>query len=110
MINWYLESLQDGKLKPIPERFATMSAEVRHLQHIVEELRTLSLADAGQLKLHLESTSIPELLARVVEANQPDSERSGCTLRLTFARSIMEIHGGSLSTVSRLGIGSCRVN
>lgn len=51
VISCYLESLQDGKLKPMTERFAVMQAEVRHLQRLVEDLRTLSLADVGELKL-----------------------------------------------------------
>jgi signal transduction histidine kinase len=65
VIGGYLESLQDGKLQPTPERFATMQAEVRHLQGLVEDLRTLSLADAGELKLHIQSINPGELLAHV---------------------------------------------
>lgn len=46
VISGYLESLQDGELKPSPERFAVMQAEFQHLQHLVKDLRTLSLADS----------------------------------------------------------------
>jgi signal transduction histidine kinase len=76
VINGYLESLQDGKLKPTSERFAIMQAEVQHLQRLVDDLRTLSLADAGELKLHLEPTSIPELLERVTEAYRHQAEQN----------------------------------
>lgn len=82
VINGYLESLQDGKLKPTQERFAVMQAEVRHLQHLVEDLRTLSLADAGELKLHLEPTSIPELLERVAEAYRHQAEQNQIDLKV----------------------------
>lgn len=68
VISGYLESLQDGKLKPTPERFATMQMEVQHLQHLVEDLRLLSLADSGELRLHLEPTAPTELLERVTTA------------------------------------------
>jgi signal transduction histidine kinase len=68
VINGYLESMQDGKLQPTPERFATMRAEVQHLQHLVEDLRLLSLADAGELKLNLQLVAPGELLERVTAA------------------------------------------
>jgi signal transduction histidine kinase len=68
VLSGYLESLHDGKLQPTPERFATMQAEVAHLQHLVEDLRTLSLADSGELKLFLEPTPVADLLNHVAES------------------------------------------
>ncbi len=52
VITGYLESLRDGVLKPTPERFEVLYSEARHLQRLVEDLRTLSLADAGELSLN----------------------------------------------------------
>lgn len=92
VINGYLESLQDGKLKPTPERFAVMQAEVTHLQRLVEDLRTLSLADAGELKLHLESTSILELLNRVADAYRPQAEQKQITLHVGVKSDLFEVH------------------
>jgi signal transduction histidine kinase len=57
VIGVYLESLQDGKLKPTPKRFATMQTEVQHLQRLVDDLRTLSLADSGELHLHCQPSA-----------------------------------------------------
>jgi signal transduction histidine kinase len=74
VISGYLESLQDGKLQPTPERFATMQMEVQHLQHLVEDLRLLSLADSGELRLHLEPTPPAELLERVATAYRHQAE------------------------------------
>jgi two-component system, OmpR family, sensor histidine kinase BaeS len=74
VISGYLESLQDGKLKPTPERFAIMQMEVQHLQHLVEDLRLLSLADSGELRLHLEPTSPTELLEHVATAYRHQAE------------------------------------
>ncbi len=50
----YLEALRDGVLQPSPERFETMHQEAQHLRRLVEDLRTLSLADAGELTLNRE--------------------------------------------------------
>lgn len=74
VISGYLESLQDGKLKPTSERFATMQMEVQHLQHLVEDLRLLSLADSGELRLYPEPTAPAELLERVATAYRHQAE------------------------------------
>lgn len=92
VLSGYLESLQDGKLKPTPERFAVMQAEVTHLQHLVEDLRTLSLADAGELKLHLEPTSIPELLERVAQAYSHQAEQQQINLKVEIEPNLPEIN------------------
>lgn len=92
VLSGYLESLQDGKLKPTPERFAVMQAEVTHLQHLVEDLRTLSLADAGELKLHLEPTSIPELLERVAQAYRHQAEQQQIHLKVESEPNLSEIN------------------
>ena len=64
----YLESLRDGVLKPSPARFQVMYDESRHLQRLVEDLRTLSLADAGELPLTREMVSPVSLLKRPAAA------------------------------------------
>lgn len=92
VINGYLESLQDGKLKPTPERFAVMQAEVTHLQRLVEDLRTLSLADAGELKLHLEPTSISELLKHVAEAYRHQAGQKQIALKVNAQPNLPEVN------------------
>jgi signal transduction histidine kinase len=84
VISGYLESLQDGKLKSTPERFATMHMEVQHLQHLVEDLRLLSLADSGELRLHLEPTPPADLLKRVASAycHQAEIQKIELTVEL----------------------------
>lgn len=52
VIGGYVESMRDGVLKPTPERLDTIHSEVQHLQRLVEDLRTLSQADAGELRLN----------------------------------------------------------
>lgn len=68
VIGGYIESMRDSMLAPSAERFETMYAEVQHLQHLVEDLRTLALADAGELPLHLDEIAPHVLLHRVAAA------------------------------------------
>ncbi len=82
VVSGYLESLQDGKLKSTPERFAIMQMEVQHLQHLVEDLRMLSLADSGELRLHLEPIAPAELLESVASAYRHQAEVQKIQLKI----------------------------
>jgi signal transduction histidine kinase len=91
VINGYLESMQDGKLQPTPERFATMRAEVQHLQHLVEDLRLLSLADAGELKLNLQLVAPRDLLERVAAAYAHHAEERQIQLKVEVEAGLPDI-------------------
>ncbi|MCX6068693.1 MAG: HAMP domain-containing protein, partial [Chloroflexi bacterium] len=80
VIGGYLESLRDGVLKATPQRFDTMYTEVQHLQRLVEDLRLLSLADAGELVLHRQPVTPNELLQRAAAAYQHQAEQQGIQL------------------------------
>ena len=92
VIGGYLESLQDGKLQPTPERFAIMQAEVIHLQRLVEDLRTLSLADSGELKLRLQPVPPAELLERVAAAYRHQAEQLEINLKVEAEFGLPEIN------------------
>jgi signal transduction histidine kinase len=47
VISGYIESMRDGDLQPTQERLALIYSEIERLQELVGDLRTLSLADAG---------------------------------------------------------------
>ena len=91
VIGGYLESLKDGKLKATPERFEIMLSEVRQLQRLVDDLRTLSLADAGELAIHKQPVSAEELLERVAAAYQPHADDQNITLALEVPPGLPEI-------------------
>ncbi len=82
VIAGYIESMRDGVLKPTPERLETMQNEVHHLQRLVEDLRTLSLAEAGELSLNLAPIAPHGLLEQVQAAYQHAAERKGIDLSI----------------------------
>ncbi len=65
----FTEALAEGKLAGNPEMYGIMHDEARHLQHLVEDLRTLSLADAGELTLNLQACEPRALLERAAAAH-----------------------------------------
>jgi len=82
VITGYVEALRDGVLEATPERFEAIENETHHLQRLIEDLRTLSLADAGQLSLNLQSVSPRALLERLVAAYTIQADRQGVALHL----------------------------
>jgi signal transduction histidine kinase len=82
VITGYVESLRDGVLSPSPERFDVMYNEAQHLQRLIQDLRTLSLADAGELTLNLQPTSPTEMLERAVAAHAHQAEQQGVHLQV----------------------------
>jgi signal transduction histidine kinase len=63
IISGYTESLRDGRLPATPDTFDIVYDEVQHLSRLVRDLRTLSLAEAGELLLSYQPTAPQELLA-----------------------------------------------
>nr|HMN59645.1 HAMP domain-containing protein [Anaerolinea sp.] len=62
IIQGNLEGVLDGVYQPTPEHIAATLEETRLLARLVNDLRTLSLAEAGQLALHLEPLDVNDLL------------------------------------------------
>lgn len=75
VLRGYTEGLRDGSIKGREDLYELLHHEVAHLQRLVEDLRTLSLADAGELPLQRRAVDPRALLERaglahVVLANQ----------------------------------------
>ncbi|RME08611.1 MAG: HAMP domain-containing protein, partial [Anaerolineae bacterium] len=92
VLSGYLESMADGVLQPTPERLEAMLQEVRRLHRLVADLRTLSLADAGALRLQKTPLDPAELLAQAVSAYQPLAAQQNIHLSGQAADNIPTIH------------------
>ncbi|MBX3058207.1 MAG: HAMP domain-containing histidine kinase [Anaerolineae bacterium] len=82
VLRGYTEGLRAGSLDGSPDLYTIMHEEVIHLQHLVEDLRTLSLADAGELPLHRRAVDPRALLERTGLAYVMQAEAKGVTLRI----------------------------
>jgi signal transduction histidine kinase len=80
VITGYSEALADGKLPGTPETFAAMYIQTQHLNRLIEDLRTLSLADAGQLSLMRRPIEPRGLLEHTALAYLPVAESRGVAL------------------------------
>jgi signal transduction histidine kinase len=91
VISGYAEALSDQKLPGAPEVFEVLYEETEHLSRMVEDLRTLSLADAGELTITLQPTSIEALLERVFIRHSVASAQKNITLRVEFEKDLPEV-------------------
>jgi signal transduction histidine kinase len=82
VIAGYVESMRDGALPPTPERLSVIYAEIERLQTLVGDLRTLSQADAGELKLNTQSVLPQELLQQTASAFGHLAAQKGVRLEL----------------------------
>lgn len=77
-----LEAIADGIHEPDDQHVAGLIEETRVLERLVEDLRTISLAEAGELPLHREPTDPDVLLGETVESFRAAAERKGVRLVL----------------------------
>ncbi|MCI0710892.1 MAG: ATP-binding protein [Chloroflexi bacterium] len=80
VITGYLESMQDGVLKATPERLDTIYREALLLQRLVEDLRLLSMADAGELDLNLQQVDLRDVVERFAERYQHQAQQKNIAL------------------------------
>jgi two-component system sensor histidine kinase BaeS len=87
----YSEALSDGKLTPNPEMFAVLHTEAKHLNLLVDDLKTLSLADAGELPLNYQPV-VPEiLLQRAANAHRVQAECKNITIAVEISPDLPEV-------------------
>jgi signal transduction histidine kinase len=82
IIQGNLEGVLDGVYEPTAEHIGTTLDETRLLARLVDDLRTLSLAEAGQLPLVLEPVDGIELLADVGTSFSGQAEAAGIALHV----------------------------
>lgn len=85
IIQGNLEGVLDGVYEPTPEHIEATLDETRLLARLVEDLHTLSLADAGQLPLKMEPVDVADLLADVATSFSVQAAAQGVELRVETA-------------------------
>src|SRR5262249_16880945 len=77
-----LEGLLDGIYPADPEHLKPILEETQVLSRLIDDLRTLSLAESGTLALHREPTDLGVLAGETVSAFRPQAQAAGVTLAL----------------------------
>lgn len=91
VIMGYTEALSDGKLNPTPEMFTVMHTEALHLSHLIDDLKTIALADAGELSLNKQQISPEVLIRRAARSYQVKAEREQISIRTNVSPDLPQI-------------------
>ncbi|MFZ1041669.1 MAG: ATP-binding protein, partial [Anaerolineales bacterium] len=91
----HTEALSENKLDPSPETFDIIYDEAKRLSLLIEDLRTLSLSEAGELTLTLQPVSPSDLIDRVSGAYLPKVRALNISLETEVDANLPDINADS---------------
>jgi two-component system sensor histidine kinase BaeS len=80
-----VEAMLDGVHPSDPDHLEVLLDEVTVLERLIEDLRTLSLAEAGALTLHREPTDLGALVVDIADAHRRSAAAAGIDIELAVA-------------------------
>ena len=86
-----IEALIDGVYPADREHLDTILEETKVLSRLVDDLRTLSLAESGGLALHRESVDVTELARDVASSFRSTADRNGVTLDTSGGQALANV-------------------
>jgi signal transduction histidine kinase len=91
VIEGTVDAMLDGVYEPNPDNLNSIKEEAEVLTTLVGELRDLTLAESGHLKLDFEPTNLAELVRRRVSQADVIARGKNITLRMDIAEGLPEI-------------------
>jgi len=88
----HAEALNEGALPPNSDTFYIIHDEAQRLNRLVDDLRILSLSDAGELQLSCTFVSLEELLEHVAAAYTPHARKKNIVLQVHLAPSLPNVN------------------
>ena len=92
IIQGNLEGLRDGVYEPTPEHLDLVLDETKKFGRLVDDLRLLTLAEAGQLPLDAQTLGVPQLLADVRDAFGCQASEAGIALALDVEEGLPSLY------------------
>ncbi len=101
LILGHAEAVHDGVLPPSRENFEIIREEATRLEHLVNDLRTLSLADAGELSINLQIIEPERLINEVAALYQYQAQKKNISLDVAIAPALptIEVDPGRMTQV-----------
>jgi signal transduction histidine kinase len=90
-IRGYLEAMRDGLVKPDAAVIGSLHEEAMLLSRLVEDLQELELAEAGKLKLVMQSVDVGEIVEKAVTASQAQAVEKGIALSAAIPDKLPEV-------------------
>ena len=86
-----IEAMRDGVHEIDDEQLGLLLNEVGVMERLLEDLRTLSLLDAGQLALHPEMTDVATLVEDVADGYRRRATEAGVTIEVEAGSGLPEM-------------------
>ena len=101
LILGHAEAVHDSVLPPTHENFEIIREEATRLEHLVNDLRTLSLADAGELAINPQLIEPERLVNEVAALYQYQAQKKNISLEVDVAAplSTIEVDPGRITQV-----------
>jgi two-component system sensor histidine kinase BaeS len=87
----HVDGVDEGVLPASSETFNIIREETGRLERLIEDLRTLSRADAGELTLVTRLVQLKTLLEQVIAAHRPLAHEKRISLRLEVEPNLQEV-------------------
>jgi signal transduction histidine kinase len=91
VIMGHAEAVHDGVMEPSLESFEIIRDEVERLDGLIEDLRTLSRADAGELPMEFQMVSPARLLEKIHAMHRQNAARKNIAIDLQMEPGLPEI-------------------
>jgi two-component system sensor histidine kinase BaeS len=97
----HAEALSDGVLPPSTETFHIIHDEANHLSRLVDDLRTLSMSEAGELTLYFQPHAVTQLLNKIGAAfkSQAQAKKIGLSVEVPAGLPDVSIDADRMSQV-----------
>jgi signal transduction histidine kinase len=91
VIQGNVEAMLDGVYPADREHLERVRAETRQLERLIDDLRTVSLAETGQLPLQREPTDVDALAREAVQAFEADAQSADVSLVMDIPPDLPEL-------------------
>jgi len=71
VLHGYTEAMSEGKLSGNPDMYRVMHQQAQHLNYLIDDLRTLSLLDSGELNFQIQNINPSFILQQTTDAFHP---------------------------------------
>jgi signal transduction histidine kinase len=91
ILHGYTEAISEGKVTGDPEIFEAMHGQTRHLNYLIEDLRTLSLLDSDELNFQVEQLDPSRILNQTQTAFHRLAEKKGLKINLELPEKLPKV-------------------
>ncbi len=91
VIRGEIEAVMDGVHESGPDHLASLLDEVEILERLIEDLRLLTLSEAGRLELHLQTTDLPFIVNEVADSYRAKASALGVDIRVQAPPDLSDI-------------------